>query len=127
MAIWPYYLISLVIISSNIPLNLPIALIYHLVPNDSSFWYIKPHLSIVRNWFSYIVLLGSASAAISFIEKRFFRYLTMVLISTHQHFIYWDATFFNSILLGFWSPFITLQLQVDDAVINLFPSQIGGL
>ena len=37
VAIWPYQMILLVIISNNIPLNPPIALTYHLVPKGSSF------------------------------------------------------------------------------------------
>ena len=49
VATWPCYVILLVIISNNIPLSLPIALIYHLVPDNSLFWYTKPHLSIVKS------------------------------------------------------------------------------
>ena len=41
-------MISLVITSNNIPLNPPIALAYHLIPDGSPFWYIKSPLSIVE-------------------------------------------------------------------------------
>ena len=85
VAIWPHHVILLVIISNNILLSLPIAFIYCFVFNSSSFQYIKPHLSIVGNQLSYIVLLKSASAAILFIWKCFFRHLTAILIFIYQH------------------------------------------
>ena len=62
-----------------------------------------------------------------FIEKRSLRYPTTVVISTHQHPICWDATFHDSIPLGFGSLLIALQMQADDAFIDLFPSKVGGL
>ena len=83
MAVWPRHMILLVITSNNIPLNLPIVFIYHFVLNGSSFQYTNPHLSIVGNWLSYIVLLQNALAAILFIRKCSFRYPTAVSIPTH--------------------------------------------
>ena len=120
-------MISLIILSNNILLSLPIALTYQLVSNSSSFQYTKPHSSIVGNRLSYIVLLRSALAAIIFVRKRFFRHLTMVLIFTHQYPIYWDAIFFDSILLEFRSPFIAFQLRANDMVIDPFSSEVGDL
>ena len=64
VAMWPCYVISLVIISNDILVSPPIALAYCLVPNGSFFWYTKSYLSIVGNWLSYIALLGSPPAAI---------------------------------------------------------------
>ena len=42
------HVISFVITSNDILLSPPIALTYHLVPDGSFFWYIKPHLSVVE-------------------------------------------------------------------------------
>ena len=78
VATWPRHIILLVIISNNIPLSLPIALTYCLVFDCSPFWYTKPYLSIIENRFSYITLLKSPPAAISFVEKRFFCYHTLL-------------------------------------------------
>ena len=57
MATWPCHVILLIIISNNISLSLPIVLTYHFFPDGSSFWYTKPHLSIIGNWLSFIALL----------------------------------------------------------------------
>ena len=46
VAMWPCYVISFVIIFNNIPLNPPIALTYHFVPNSLPFQYTKPYSSI---------------------------------------------------------------------------------
>ena len=43
-----YHVISLVITFNDIPLSLPIALAYHLVPDGSLFWYTKPHPSNIE-------------------------------------------------------------------------------
>ena len=137
VATWFHHVISLVIPSNDIPLNLPIALTYCLIPDGSLFWYTKPHLSIIGNRLPILHcwevhkplshLLRSPLAAILFVGKRSLHYPTAVLISTHQYPIDWDATFFDSISLGFGSPLIALQLWADDAFINLFLSQVGGL
>ena len=124
---WPHHVISLVIPSNNILLSPPIALTYCLVPDGSSFQYTKTYSSICWESASYIALLRSLPATILFVRKRFFRHLTAILISTHQHPICWDATFLDSILLGFGSPLIVLQLQANDTFINLFSSQVGSL
>ena len=76
-------MISLVIISNKIPLNLLIILTYYFVPDGLLFQYTKPYLSIVGNRFSYILLLKSAPAAILFVGKRSLSHLTAVQISTH--------------------------------------------
>ena len=73
-------MISLVIISNNIPLSLPIALTYCLVLDGSPFWYTKPHSSIVGNRLSYIALLRSPPAAIPFVGKRTSRYPSIILL-----------------------------------------------
>ena len=72
---------------------------------------------------SYIALLRSPVAAILFVGKHSLRHPTAVLTSTHQHPICWDATFLDSILLGFRLPLIALQLRADDAFINPFPAR----
>ena len=54
-------------------------------------------------------------------------HLTIVLISTNQYSICWDVTFLDSIPLGFGWLLIALQLQADNAFIDPFPSQVGGL
>ena len=56
-----YHMILLIIVSNNISLCPPNALTYHFIPDGSFFQYIKPHSSIVRNWFSFIVLLKYTS------------------------------------------------------------------
>ena len=127
VATWPRHMISLVIISNNITLSPPIVLTYHLILNSSLFWYTKSYLSIVGNQFLYIALIKSALAAIPFVRKHFLRHPTAILISTYQHLICWHMTFLDLIPLGFKSPFISLQLQVNDAIINPFSSQVGGL
>ena len=109
MATWPCHVISLVIISNNIPLSLPIALTYRLVLDGSPFWYTKLHSSIVGNWLSYIALLRSPPAAIPFVEKRSLRHLTAVSIPIYQHSICWDVTLLDRILLGSRSPLKALQ------------------
>ena len=38
-----------------------------------------------------------------------------------------DAIFFDPILLGFGPPLIALQMRADDAFIDPFSSQVGGL
>ena len=58
VATWPNYEILLV---NNIPLYPPIVLIYQLVSDGTPFWYTKPHLSIVRNWLFFILLLKHTS------------------------------------------------------------------
>ena len=72
-------MILLVITSKDILLNLSIVLIYHLISNGSSFKYIKPHLFIIGNRFSYIALLKNVSARylcysiiFPFVEIQFF-------------------------------------------------------
>ena len=127
MATWPHYVISLVISSNDILLSLPIALTYCLILDGPSFQYTKSYSSICWKLASYIVLLRSLLVAILFIGKRSLHHPTAVLISTHQHPICWDITFFDLIPLGFESPLIALQLQADDVFIDLFSSQIGSL
>ena len=79
-----YYIISLVIIFEKNFLSLPIALINHFVLDNLSIWYTRSYLSIVRNWFSFIILLKNVPAC----------HLTTVLIPHYQYSIYWDSTFF---------------------------------
>ena len=62
-------MILLIITSNNILLNLLIILIYYLIPIILYFLYAKLHLFIVRNQFSYIVLLKSVPAVILFVKK----------------------------------------------------------
>ena len=82
---WSRHVILLIIISNNILLSPPITLTYHLIYEDSFFWYIKSHSFIIGNWFSYIALLKNTSATILFIGKCSFYYSTSILISIHQH------------------------------------------
>ena len=97
MTIWPYCIISLVIISINIPLSPFNALTYHHFSDGSLFWYTKSHLSIVGNRLSYISLLKSVYATIWFVGKRSLYYPTAVLIPTPQYPVCWDSTFFIQI------------------------------
>ena len=114
VATWPCHMISLVIISNNIPLSLPIALTYCLVSDSSLFRYTKPHSSIIRNWPFYIALLRSPPAAIPFVEKRFLRH-------PYRHPIIFPFVGKQSSLIwfrwGFRYPLIALQLLADDLVI----------
>ena len=64
MAMWPHYVISLVIISNNILISLSIALTYYFICDNSLFWYTKPYSYIIRNSSSYIALLKSVPAVI---------------------------------------------------------------
>ena len=127
VATWLCHVILLIIISNNILLSPLIALTNYLIPDDSSFWYTKPHLSIVENRLFYIALLRSAPAAILFVGKHSLHHPIAVSFSTYQHPICLDVTFFDSISFRSGSLFIALQLQADDKVINLFPSQVIGL
>ena len=79
-----YHVILLAIISNDILLSSLIIYIYYFIPNSLSIQYIRSFLSIIRKWFSFIVLLRSIPVC----------HFTAVLISTHQYFIYWDSTFF---------------------------------
>ena len=117
-------MILLVIISNNILLSPLIALIYHLIFDNSPFQYIKPHSFIVGNLLPYIALLRNAQTAILFIMKHTICHLIVVLTSTYLNSICWDAIFFDSILLAFESLFIALQLQANNAVINPFPAKL---
>ena len=80
MATWPCHVISLVIMPNDILLSSLITLAYCLVPSGSPFWYIKPHLSIIWNWLSYIALLKSPPAAIPFVGKRTSCYSSIILL-----------------------------------------------
>ena len=93
-------MIALVNASNNILLNLLIAFSYHLIPIILYSPHTKSHLFIVRNQFFYIILLKSALTY----------YSTIVLISIHQHRIYWDSTFYYSDPLRFRSLHEILQL-----------------
>ena len=66
MATWLHY-VMLIITFNNILLSPPIALIYHLVPDGSFFWYTKPYLFIIGKYLSYILLLRSIPAIILFV------------------------------------------------------------
>ena len=83
MVIWPYHVILFIIRSNNIPLNLPMVLIYHLVFNSSLFQYTKPHSSIIENWFSFIVLLKCTSPLLHFWEVHQLVILTIILLFSH--------------------------------------------
>ena len=78
-------MILLVIISNDILLSLSITFTYYLIPDSSFFQYIKSHLFVVENWFSYIALLKLTPTAIRFVEKRFFYHIIAISISTHQY------------------------------------------
>ena len=65
VATWPRYMISLIIISNNIPLSLPIALTYRLVPDGLPFQYTKFYSSIIKNQLFYIALLRNTPSVIS--------------------------------------------------------------
>ena len=80
MATWPRHVALIVIISNNISLSPPIAIINHLVSDNSPFWYTKLHLSIIKNQPSYIELLRSALAIILFVGKRI-----------SYHLIFWEG------------------------------------
>ena len=87
-------MISLVIISNNISLNLFIAFIYHFIINNLFFQYNKYYLFIVRNCFFYITLLKNILVIILYIEKYIICY-----------YILWGLAF---ILLFFLLPFIII-------------------
>ena len=72
-----YHIILLVIISNNISLSTLITLTYYLIFNGLFIQYTKPHLSIIRKWFSFIALLKSASTCC----------FTTVLLLIHQYFV----------------------------------------
>ena len=110
VATWPRHVISLVIISNNILLSLSIALTYCLIPDGSPFWYTKPHSSIVGNRLSYIALLKSLPAVISFIGKRSHRHPTIFLFIRQRPSLIWFRW-------GSRSSLIILQLRADDLVI----------
>ena len=92
------YVISF-IIQNNIPLNPPIALIYHFIPIGLLSQYTKPHSSIARNRLFYIILLRSAPAIIPLLRNALARHSTTISIPTHQHLICWDPTFLDLISL----------------------------
>ena len=83
VATWPRHLILLVIPPNNIPQSPLIALTYRF--DGSPFWYTKPHLFIVENWLSYIVLLGSAPFVI--LLQFWFLLITISFIETRLFFI----------------------------------------
>ena len=98
----------------------------YLLPYSWRLTFLVHQTSFIYCWeaATYIALLRSLPAAILFVGKRSLYHLTTVSISTHQHPICWDATFFHLFPLGFGSPLIALQLQADDAFINLFPAKL---
>ena len=75
---WPRHMISFVITSSKILLSSSITFTYHFIPNGTPFWYMKLHLSMIENRFTYIALLNSAPATILFDEKRTICYNTLL-------------------------------------------------
>ena len=107
MATWLCHVISLVIISNDIPLSPPIGLTHCFVPDNSPFWYTKRHSSIVGNWLSYIALLGSAPAAIplsSYCSFDFYSLISRLL----------GLDLFSSGFIGIW---ITPQnLAIDEGL-----------
>ena len=115
------HVISLVITSNDIPLSPPIALTYRPIPDGS-----PSRLTFLVHQTSFIYCWKSASY-IAFVGKHSLCYPTVISISTHQHLICWNAIFFDPILLGFRPPLIALQLRADDAFIDPFSSQVGGL
>ena len=127
VATWLCHVILLVIRSNNILLSPPIAFAYCFVPDNSTFWYTKPYSSIVENWFPILYCWKTYQPLFYFVGKCFLCHPTVVLISIYQYPIYWDATFFDSIPLEFGLPLIALQLRNDNAFIDLFSSQVGGL
>ena len=99
VATWPRHMISLVIISNDIPLSPPIALTYYLVPDGSPFQYTKPHSAIFGNWLSYIAV----------IEKPTSCYLICWETLPPSSYCNFDIYSLTSHLLGcnlFWSNFI---------------------
>ena len=137
VAMWPHYMILLIVTSNDIPLSPSIALAYYLVPDGSFFGTLNLiHLlleigilyCIIEKLISRYLICWKAYQQLSyFVGKRFFHHPTAVLISTHQHPICWDATFFDSIPLRFGSPLIALQLRLDDTFIDPFPSLVSSL
>ena len=61
--------ILFVIIKDNILISLLITLIYYIIFISLHFWYTKLYLSIIENWFSYIILLKNTSAIILLLEN----------------------------------------------------------
>ena len=96
VATWPRHVISLIIISSDISLSLPIGLTYCFIPNGLFFWYTKFYSSIVGNRLSYIALLRSPLATISFVGQRSLHHHTLLgLISPPplSSYNYWAVGF----------------------------------
>ena len=98
----------------------------YLLPCSWWLTFLVHQISFIYCWesASYIAFLRRPPAVILFVGKRSLRHPIAVLTSTHQYPIYWDATFFDSIPLGFGSLFIVLQLRADDVFINLFPARL---
>ena len=118
VATWPHHVISLIILSNEIPLSLPIVLTYCL--DGSPFWYTKPHSSTVGNRPSYIALLKSPPAAIPFVGKHSFRHPTIFPFVGKWPSLIWFCWGFRSLL-------IALQLQADDLIIiQINPSQVSS-
>ena len=92
-------MILLVIISNNILVSSSIIFIYYFISINLLSQYIKPHLSIFGNQFSYITLLKNIFGVILLLKNVFIYHLITVLISTYKYPIYWNPSFFNEILL----------------------------
>ena len=67
---WFYYIISLVIISNKILLNLLIVFTYHLIFIGLFSWIIKPYLFIIKNWLMFIILFKNILIYYFIIDKR---------------------------------------------------------
>ena len=108
VATWPHHVILLVISSNNIPLSLPIALTYCF--DGSSFWYTKPHSSIIGNQLPTLHCWEALPAAIPFVRKHSHCHSTIFPFVGKQPSLIWFYWGTRSLL-------IALQLRANNLVI----------
>ena len=113
-------------LSTGIPLSQPIASTYQLIPiglllgkTIRILLLLRMGLLISHCWeahrpsFYYPLICWESAFLHLIIEKHSSCHSTVVSIPIHQYSICWDATFLDSIPLGFEFPLIALQLQAN--------------
>ena len=88
IVIWSCYIILFIIILNNILLYQSIILINYFIFNVSTFWYVKPHLSIIWKKISCKILLKNILA------YHFYYYAIAVWKSIYKLSIYSKCYFF---------------------------------
>ena len=81
-------MILLIIIFNDIILSPPITLTYHLIAISLYSQYTKFYPSIIKNRFSYIILLKSKLAVILFIKKRYIRHYNLLKLTSPIFFLF---------------------------------------